>query len=163
MNGRRRSRNIHNEPGPLKSTPTKGTVENHGNSLGFLSAPAGLLGTRTGRCELRHYNLTINGKSLKTLRKTSFWCISAATSLASPHIVCPRHNSFPGTVSLYVLAQFYIFMQESGISLMVAVYPEIYQKPKHCDSQNPETWRNCAGGVSEKKPHAISLSPLSQT
>ena len=100
---------------------------------------------------------------MKKLRKTSFCSISAATSQASPHIVCAKHDSFPGIVSLYVLAQFYIFMQESAISLMVAVYPEMYQKPKHCDSQNPETWRNCAGSVSEKKPHAFPLSVLSQT
>ena len=84
MYGRRRSRNVQNEPGPLKSTPTKGTVENHWNSLGFQSAPTGLLETRTGRWELRHWNLTINGRSLKKLGKTSFSYIAATTPLVFP-------------------------------------------------------------------------------
>ena len=75
---------------------------------------------------LHHRNLTLKWKSLKTLRKTSFWNISAANSLASPHIVRPNHTSFPGTVSLYHLIQFYIFMQKREISLMVAGYPEIF-------------------------------------
>ena len=54
-------------------------------------------------------------------------------------------------------------MQENGISLMVAVYSKVYQEPKHCDSQNPETLRNCADRISEKKPRAFSLSALSET
>ena len=34
---------------------------------------------------------------------------------------------------------------------MVAVYPEMYHIPNHCDSQNPDTWRNCGGWCVRKK------------